>query len=73
MCLVRFFLELPCPGCGFLHALWYALQMKWSESFASFPIWPLVVFFFLFLRRSPLAGKFFLSLIFIQWIGRLFG
>ncbi|MBI4373284.1 MAG: DUF2752 domain-containing protein [Deltaproteobacteria bacterium] len=71
MCFVRYFLEIPCPGCGLLHALFYAFQMKWGESFVSFPLWPLVIVFFLFMRRSPKGGQVFLFLIFVQWIGRL--
>ncbi|MBI4373814.1 MAG: DUF2752 domain-containing protein, partial [Deltaproteobacteria bacterium] len=52
MCFVKYFLEIPCPGCGLLHAFWYAIQLKWPESFASFPLWPLVILFFIRLRRN---------------------
>ena len=71
MCAVKWFLGFPCPGCGLLHALAAALRGSWAEAFSFYPIWPLVLVFFLAFRRSARAGKFFVVSVMVQWLFRL--
>ena len=38
LCLFRALTATPCPGCGMGHALLFAFQGRWAESFAAHPL-----------------------------------
>ncbi|MBI1908959.1 MAG: DUF2752 domain-containing protein [Deltaproteobacteria bacterium] len=70
MCAIQYFLGVPCPGCGFLHALWAVGHLRFAESFHLFPIWPLLILLFPW-RGQKWVGHTFLVALFGQWFLRI--
>lgn len=42
-CPFRFFLGVPCPGCGMTRAFLSLLRLDFKMAFAYHPLWPLVI------------------------------
>lgn len=66
MCVVQYFLGVPCPGCGLLRCIWALFHGEWERAFILFPIWPLFILFVLF-RKQSLAGPIFMICLMGQW------
>jgi len=60
-CPFLFFLGIPCPGCGMTRALLSLLRLDFAAAFHYHPLFPLVIFWFLygirlyFYRKIPLT------------------
>ena len=70
MCAVKFFLGIPCPGCGLMHALWALVHGDVTGAFLFFPVWPLLLLL-PFSRRYLWAGHMFVIVIAAQWFWRI--
>lgn len=69
-CLFKYFLKIPCPGCGMSHALFWVLQGNFSRAFDAHPMfWSMPILYAFFILDSEILKNKVLNRIVLTLIG----